>query len=483
MATYTQNDSEEKILKDLGIDDSFRDTLATVDDKGKRIWLFPKKPFGYFYKLRSYVSYILLAFMIGIPFIQVNGHPIFLLNVVERKFIVFGMVFWPQDFHLVAIGFITFLIFIILFTVIFGRVWCGWVCPQTIFMEMIFRKVEYWIEGDATNQKKLAEQPWNEEKILKRTAKHFLFLAISFVLAHIALAWIVGVEQVSKNFTTPPFQNLGGFIPMVVSTLVIYGIYIRFREQMCTTFCPYGRLQGVILGNDTMVVAYDYKRGEPRGKVKDKEAKHLGDCIDCNLCVKVCPTGIDIRHGTQLECVNCTACIDACDDIMTKLDRPKKLIGFHSIESIETGKKFRLSARQKAYSVLMVLVLGVSFALGFLRTDVQSTVLRAPGTLYYKNDDGTISNLYKVQILNKTFEEIPFVITTDFENARIELVGNHKEINTLPPSERTELMFFVFIPRAQINQLSTKVKIFVQSPDGKNLDKDKTTFLGPMTKK
>lgn len=480
MSNEKTTNEESNFLKELGIDDSFRDTLSTVDDQGKRIWIFPKKPSGYFYKLRGYISYILLAFMIVIPFIKVNGHPLFLLNVVQRKFIVFGQVFWPQDFHLVAIGFITFLIFIILFTVIFGRVWCGWVCPQTIFMEMIFRKIEYWIEGDASQQKKLAEGPWNKNKIIKRAQKHFLFLGVAFLLAHIALAWVVGVEQVAKNFTTPPTQNLAGFIPMVVSTLVIYGIYIRFREQMCTTFCPYGRLQGVLLGNDTMVVAYDHKRGEPRGKVKNKEKDNLGDCIDCNLCVKVCPTGIDIRHGTQLECVNCTACIDACDDIMTKLNRPKKLIGFHSEESINTGQKFKLSARQKAYSVLMVMVLALAFTLGFLRSDIQSTVLRSPGTLYYTNDDGTISNLYKVQIVNKTFEEVPFNVVTDFKDAKIEIVGNNKG-TVLLPSEEMEVMFFVHIPREEIKKLSTKVKIFIESPDGKILDKDKTTFLGPMT--
>ncbi len=480
MSTQNADKREEELLKELGIDDSFRDTLSTVDDKGKRIWLFPKKPSGYLYKLRGYVSYILLAFMILVPFIKVNGHPLFLLNVVQRKFIVFGQVFWPQDFHLVAIGFITFLVFIILFTVIFGRVWCGWVCPQTIFMEMIFRKIEYWIEGDASQQKKLAEGPWNRNKIIKRAQKHFLFLGVSFLLAHIALAWVVGIEQVIKNFTTPPSQNLAGFIPMVVSTLVIYGIYIRFREQMCTTFCPYGRLQGVLLGNDTMVVAYDYERGEPRGKVKNKEKDNLGDCIDCNLCVKVCPTGIDIRNGTQLECVNCTACIDACDDIMTKLNRPKRLIGFHSEESIATGKKFKFSARQKAYTALMVMVLALSFTLGFLRSDIQSTVLRSPGTLYYNNDDGTISNLYKVQLVNKTFEEMNLDISTDFKDARIEVVGSQKDI-ILPPSEETEVMFFVYIPKEEVKKLSTKVNIFIKSEDGKVLDKDKTTFLGPLT--
>ncbi len=461
------------------VEESFRDTLSTVDEHGKRVWLFPKKPSGSLYNARGIVSIVLLAFMIFIPFIKINGHPLFLLNVMERKFILFGQIFWPQDFHLIVIGFIAFLLFIILFTVIFGRVWCGWACPQTIFMEMIFRKIEYWVEGTAVQQKKLYEAPWNSEKIKKRMLKHFLFLVVSFLIAHIVLAWIVGVNEVAKNFTTNPLNELRRFLSMVGLTLLIYGVYIRFREQMCTTFCPYGRLQGVILGNDSMVVGYDYKRGEPRGKVKNKETQQLGDCVDCGLCVRVCPTGIDIRNGTQLECVNCTACIDACDEIMEKVGREKNLIGYHSIESIETGKKFKLSARQKAYSILLTLIVMLLTALLFLRTDIESTVLRSPGTLYYKNDDGTISNLYKLQVVNKTFKDVSFKLTTNFENAEIKMVESNR--NIIPASEEISTMFFLHLPKEEINKLSTKIKIIIKDDLGNIIDKEKTTFLGPIT--
>lgn len=479
MAAQPDTSRKDNILTDLGIDEGFRDTLSTVDEKGKRIWLFPKKPSGAFFNARQWFGYTLFAFMVVVPFIHINGHPIFLLNVIERKFILFGKVFWPQDFHLVAIGLITFFIFIIFFTVIFGRVWCGWACPQTIFMELIYRRIEYWIEGDAVQQKKLKEAPWSPGKFRKVALKHALFFLVSFFIAHIVLAWVVGIDQVFRNFTTPPTENLGGFISMTVITLGIYGIYSRFREQMCTTFCPYGRLQGVLLGNDTMVVAYDYKRGEPRGKAKNKEKAQLGDCVDCNLCVRVCPTGIDIRNGTQLECVNCTACIDACDDIMEKLDRPKKLIGYHSNESIETGNKFKLSGRQKAYSVLLLLLLGLMVTLGAFRSDVESTVLRSPGTLYYTNDDGTISNLYKMQMVNKTFEEVPYRIASDFEGARIEIVGE-KEGGVIPASAEKEVMFFIYLPAESVTKLSTKVKVKLLDDEGKVLDRETTTFLGPM---
>lgn len=479
MAGKNAGNGQDNILTGLGIDESFRDTLATVDERGKRIWIFPKKQGGKLFNARQVVGYLLFAFMVAAPFIKVNGHPLFLLNVLERKFIVFGALFQPQDFHLVAIGLITFIIFIIFFTVIFGRVWCGWACPQTIFMELIYRRIEYFIEGDAMQQKKLKEAPWTGNKVFKRVAKHGMFLLVSFFIAHIIHAWIVGVDQVFHNLTTSPANNLGGFIAMTVTTLGIYGIYAKFREQMCTTFCPYGRLQGVLLGNDTMVVAYDYKRGEPRGKAKDKEKAGLGDCVDCNLCVRVCPTGIDIRNGTQLECVNCTACIDACDEIMEKVGRPKKLIGFHSVESIETGKPFRFSGRQKAYSVLLVLLLGAAVALGFLRSQVDSTVLRIPGQLYTENDDGSISNLYKIQMVNKTFESVPVQLRTDFDGARIEVVG-HKDDYILESSEEMELTFLVHIPRESLEKLSTKVRIYLEKPDGTLLDRETTTFLGPL---
>lgn len=476
----TKTPAGGNILTELGMDESFRDTLSTVDEQGKRIWLYPKKPGGKLFNARQVVGYLLFAFMIIVPFIKVNGHPLFLLNVMERKFIVFGTVFWPQDFHLVAMGLITFMIFIIMFTVIFGRVWCGWTCPQTIFMELIYRRIEYFVEGDAVKQKRLQEGPWNAEKVRKRVIKHLLFLFVSFVIAHIVQAWVVGIEQVYANFTTPPRENLGGFITMVVITLLIYGIYARFREQMCTTFCPYGRLQGVLLGNDSMVVGYDYKRGEPRGKAKDKEKANLGDCVDDGLCVRVCPTGIDIRNGTQLECVNCTACIDACDDIMERLNRPKRLIGFHSINGIETGNHFRFSGRQKAYSILLVGLLGLMVALGFMRSEIEGTVLRSPGTLYYDNDDGTISNLYQLQVVNKTFEDVNYRITTDFEGARIQVIGDTGETMLLESSEEEEHMFFIFIPKENIHKLSTKLKVYVEAEDGRILDKSNTTFLGPM---
>jgi cytochrome c oxidase accessory protein FixG len=275
--------------------EDFRDHIATVDDSGGRIWVYPKKPSGPYYKYRTLVSWILLAILFGIPFIKVNGDPLFLFNIVERKFIIFSIVFTPQDMHLFALAMITLMLFIVLFTVVFGRLFCGWVCPQTIFMEMVFRKIEYWIEGDFNQQKKLNKAPWTSKKLFKKTLKHVIFFLIAIIIANTFLSYIIGVEQVGKIITEPIKMHLSGFFGMLVFSGLFYGVFAFFREQVCTVVCPYGRLQGVLLVKNSIVVIYDWIRGEPRGKIRKKKKDSdnaeppLGDCVNCNLCVKVCP--------------------------------------------------------------------------------------------------------------------------------------------------------------------------------------------------
>ena len=340
--------------------ESYRDSIATVDKDGKRIWLYPKKPKGKFTNYRTYLSWILLIVLFGMPFIKVDGEPFMMFNVLTRNFIVFGVHFAPQDLYLFVLAMLTFIVFIVLFTVVFGRLFCGWVCPQTIFMEMVFRKIEYAIEGDANAQRRLNKAPWDSQKIFKKTLKHVIFYLLAILIANTFLSYIIGVDEVGKIISDPIQQHMGGFIAMLVFSAVFYGVFAFMREQVCIAVCPYGRLQSVLLDENSVVVAYDYIRGEPRGKVK-KKAKpkdnplhsiqasvaspvekietQLGDCIDCKMCVKVCPTGIDIRNGTQLECVNCTACIDACDEIMEKVDRPLGLIRYDSEKGIKEGVK------------------------------------------------------------------------------------------------------------------------------------------------
>lgn len=389
-------------------DEQFRDSIATVDEKGKRIWIYPKKPAGPLHNWRVAVTTLLLLLFFGGPFLKIGGKPFLLLNFFERKFVILGQPFWPQDFVLLAIVLITFFVFIILFTVVFGRIWCGWLCPQTLFMEMFFRKIEYWIEGDAPAQRKLDKQPWNASKAFKRIAKHLIFIAISLLIAHTVMAYMIGVEETYKIITSPPTENLSGFFGILGFTGIFYGVYARFREQACIAVCPYGRLQGVLLSKESIVVAYDWLRGEPRGHIKKSAAPSApkGDCIDCKLCVHVCPTGIDIRNGTQLECVNCTACIDACDDVMIKIGKPKGLIRYASYTSIKEGIQKLFTPRVIGYSFVLVVLIGIlGFAIG-TRSDVKSTVLKVPGTTFQKSDDGSITNLYNIEFVNKTFDDI-----------------------------------------------------------------------------
>ncbi len=463
-------------------DQEFRDTISTVDQQGKRVWIYPKKPSGKFHSLRIVVTIILLSILFLAPLIKMNGQPLLLFNFFERKFIIFGVAFWPQDFHLFVIATIALFVFIILFTVIFGRVWCGWACPQTIFMEMVFRKIEYWIEGDATKQKKLDKQPWNREKIIKKGSKHLIFILISVLIAHTLMSYLVGFDQVKQLVSQPPAENLAGFLGLVFFTGLFYWIFSYFREQACIAVCPYGRLQGVLLGKDSIVVAYDWIRGEPRGKLnKGKIQEGNGDCINCHQCVHVCPTGIDIRNGTQLECVNCTACIDACDFIMEKVDRPKGLIRYASYNGIKEGKKSLFTPRVAGYSGLLLLLIILFSYLLTTRSDVEATVMRVPGQLYQEQENGQISNLYNIQFVNKTFDPIELELRLQNQDqGTIRKIGESGIM--VPASGSTDGIFFIDLPRESVQ--STKTGIVIELvKDGEVIDEVKTNFLGPVTVK
>ncbi len=459
-------------------EESYRDHISTVDESGKRVWVYPKKPKGRFTNWRQLVSYLLLAILLTGPFIKIGGEPLLLFDVIERQFVIFGQVFWPQDFHLAVIGMITMLVFIILFTVVYGRIFCGWICPQTIFMEHVFRRVEYWIEGDYMKQKKLEKQEWNGEKVLKKSAKHFIFILISAVIMHTFVAYIVGVEDLWTMIASGPEAEPWTFVAIVVFTGLFYGVFSRLREQVCTTICPYGRLQGVLLDRQSIVVAYDNVRGETRGKLRkneDREEKGLGDCIDCNQCVYVCPTGIDIRNGTQLECINCTACMDACDSIMDKIDKPRGLVRYASEENIAEGKEWRFTGRMKAYTAVLFVLIGVLITLLTLRSDVETTILRTPGMMYQERPDGTITNLYQLKMINKTSESIPIELRLENVAGQLEMVGDNLQLQKQGLGEGA---FFVVLDPNQLEKMSTDIEIGVYS-NGELIETVKTRFLGP----
>jgi cytochrome c oxidase accessory protein FixG len=459
-------------------DEEFRDSIATVDEKGKRIWVYPKKPKGKFYNARTFVAVILLGLLFSGPFIKIGGQPLLLFNIFERKFVIFGVAFWPQDFYLFGLATITFFVSIILFTVVFGRVWCGWACPQTIFMEMVYRRIEYWIEGDANQQRKLNDAPWTSGKIFKKISKQIIFFAIAILIAHVLMAYLVGIEKVKEIVTASPYDHWGGFITMIFFSILFYWVFSYFREQACVAVCPYGRLQGVLLNKDSMAVAYDFNRGEPRGKLKKGEVlEDNGDCIDCKLCVHACPTGIDIRNGTQLECVNCTACMDACDDVMTKIDKPKGLIRISSYNAIVEGSKSIINARVIAYSIVLLALIGVTTTLLLNRSDVDATLLRVPGQLYQKTDDGQIQNLYNVLFVNKTYDPVELTVRLkDFPEAKITKVGD--EIIELPGNSTMESVFFIALPKESLQGAKTPVVLEIIR-DGEVIETAKSNFLGP----
>jgi cytochrome c oxidase accessory protein FixG len=455
---------------------NFRNHIPSITDTGnKRKWMYPQIIKGKLYHYRNLVSYFLLALLFSSPFIKINDEQMILMNIIERKFVFFGIIFWPQDFYLFVLALLTFMVFIVLFTAIFGRVWCGWTCPQTIFMEMVFRKIENWIEGDWIHQQKLNQGPLNIEKVAKKMAKHTIFIIISFLISNIFLAYIIGSEQLIKIISEPLGQHLKGFLSILIFTMVFYIVFSYLRELVCTVICPYGRLQGVLLDNQSIIVAYDYERGEPRGKIIKNSVQNLGDCIDCKVCVHVCPTGIDIRNGTQLECINCTACIDACDMVMEKVNRPKRLIGFMSEDQIKSKSIVKISRKVYAYSIVLFILFSILSFMLVSRSDIETTLLRASGTLYQLRNDGTVSNLYNAELVNKTTKVVSFKMKPSDPDTKIQLIRKENEIKK---GSSVKVTFFVIRSQKRVNKYKSEIVIEIWS-EGKLVDKIKTNFIAP----
>lgn len=454
----------------------FRDSINTITKEGKRNWIYPKKPIGKYYNWRSIAAWFYVIVFLVLPWIKVNGQPLFLIDIFHRKFILFSKVFWPQDFFIFVLGMITFIIFIVLFTVVYGRLFCGWVCPQTVFMEMIFRKVEYWIEGTPEAQRRLTNSPWNAEKIKRRGGKIVVFYLISFVIANYFLAYLIGMDNVVKYVQEGIGKHLSTFIPLIAFSLIFFFVYLWFREQVCIIVCPYGRLQSVMLDSNSIVVAYDYVRGEERQRLRKNIERTGGDCVDCGDCVKVCPTGIDIRNGTQLECVNCTACIDACDAMMERVHFPTGLIRYASEKSIKDKEPLRFTARIKAYTAILIVLIGVLVALLVTRKDVSATIMRAKGQLYVENGN-TVSNIYNIKLANKTVNDIPveLKIIGDLKGT-IRLVGDKSIV--VKKEGIGDAVFFVDIDKANLKKRKNEIEIGVFE-NGKLIYTRTTNFLAP----
>jgi cytochrome c oxidase accessory protein FixG len=462
--------------------DNFRDHLTTTDKRGRRQWIYAKEPHGKWTQRRTWVSWLLIGIMFTGPFIKINGNPLLMMNIVERRFSILGQLFWPQDMIIFAVAMLIFITGIIVFTTAFGRLWCGWTCPQTVMMEMVFRKLEYFIEGDSLAQKKLAAAPWTAGKFAKKAFKLGVFFVLSFIIGNTLLAYIIGIDALIPIITDDPRNHVTGLTFMILFTLLFFAIFARFREQACTFICPYGRFQSTMLDENTMVVAYDKKRGEKRGKLQRDEplvkriAKGNGDCIDCHQCVTVCPTGIDIRNGVQMECVHCTACIDACDTVMDKVSSPRGLIRYASLNSIEKGEPFRITPRMKLYAVVLTGLITLFLTLVFTRSAVEAMFLRAPGSLFMQTADGKIENIYTLKLVNKTMRDLPVELRLEGVAGQLEVMGEKNLV--VPAGKLKETSVLIKLDPATLTDATTKLKVGVYA-DGKRMQTVKTVFVGP----
>jgi cytochrome c oxidase accessory protein FixG len=470
---------------------TFRDSIPTVDQAGRRVWMYPRKPptgkraskdAVNWYTLRTYVSWVLLVILFVGPFVKIGGNPLLMMNIVERKFSIFGIMFYPQDFYLFALAMITGFVMIVFFTALFGRLFCGWVCPQTIFMEMVFRKIEYAIEGDAAQQKALNAMEWTNEKIKKKALKHGIFFVISFLVANLLLGYIIGGDALIDLVTDSPIEHSFGFFCLLMFTFLFYGIFARFREQACTFICPYGRFQSVMLDENSLVVAYDHVRGEKRGRLtkgqswEERLSIGKGDCVDCDLCVKVCPTGIDIRNGTQMECVNCTNCIDACNSVMSKVGRDPGLIRYASMDMIEgKSKGLKWTPRLKIYGTFMSVLLVILTGLLLARNPVHMDLLRVRGTWYQVMPDGHVTNMFEATFHNKTGKERSGELRLMDHQGQL-LYGEPRL--TLPPQQETKTIVVVTLPPEAVEGANTPVKIGLYDGERK-LDVVTATFQAP----
>lgn len=442
---------------------SFRDRPLALDKSGNKKWIYAKQPKGKWYTRRTFFAWCCILFLMFAPIIKIGENPLMLFDVVHRKIYIFGQLIWAQDTYLLALIMLITVISIVLFTVVYGRLWCGWACPQTIFMEMIFRRIEYAFDG---KRNKNSKQKFKFTSI----AKHFAFFLTSIVLTHIFINWFIGLDKLIEIVTSPIKENVLGFAFMLGISIFYYSVYAYFREQVCTMFCPYGRMQGVLLDSKSISVIYNYKRGEPRG------AHDYGDCINCKQCIAVCPTGIDIKNGSQLECINCTACIDECNSVMKRIGKPENLIRYDSVHGIETGNRTILNTRAIAYSVVLVILLIVLVFTLSKRTAIDSTVLRVPGTIYQVVEPGILSNIYNIKIINKTSQKKELSLKLlSHPDGTIEFASpNH----TLAQDSKIESIVIIKLNEKQLMDKNTPIEIGIFEGE-QMLESYKTNFIGP----
>ncbi len=423
-----------------------RDTVYTINPDGSRNFLHPADVKGRWQRRKNVIFAVLIAVYAVLPWIRINGFPAVLIDIPGRQAFLFGNSFTNQDFYLMfflvtGMGFALFVV-----TSLWGRIWCGYACPQTVFMEGVFRRIERWIEGPRTTRIRRNLGPWTSGKIWRKVLKHAVFLALSLVIAHIFLSYFIPVDKLRRVLVSNPSEHWSAFFWTMFWTGLLYFNYSWFREQTCLVICPYGRLQSALIDSDTLIVGYDRDRGEPRSKVNDDG----GDCVDCHRCVVVCPTGIDIRNGLQMECIGCANCIDACDEIMDKLQRPRGLVRYDSKRSLEGGTRRGLfRPRVFTYAVLGLVGLTVFLGAAAMRKPFEVKVLRARG-MPYLIEEGRIRNLYTLHVQNKTVADRVYHIEVSpaAEGAEpgLEFIVPQTRL-AIPAMSDAQVPVFAYLPR------------------------------------
>ncbi|MFS4457716.1 cytochrome c oxidase accessory protein CcoG [Bdellovibrio sp. HCB2-146] len=453
--------------------------LTSVDQHGDRLNIIPAEVRGFYRRHRDWSQGVLLLIFLLLPWTTINGHQTILIDIPNREFALFGILFRAHDTPLLFFVLAILTLGLAFVTSVWGRVWCGWACPQTVFIDAVYRRIERWVEGTYIKRRALQQGPMTPEKFRKVSLKWFLFFVVSSLIAHSFMAYFVGAQELMKMTQNAPSENLTYFTLVTFFTAIILFDFAWFREQFCVIMCPYGRIQSVLLDRKSIAVVYDQERGEPRKGSADYGTRK-GDCVSCNRCVQVCPTGIDIRNGLQMECITCTACIDACDEIMEKVNKPKGLIRYDTLD----GKPFRFKRfRTLAYlAIIIVLGAGLTYALS-TREPVHFTVLRGQGLPYSLIEDQgqkLVLNQFRLHIQNQSDDEAEYQMTLaeDLSQQGVQLLVAEPKIK-LAKGESREWYFFVRVPESHF-QKSNQIRTQIQVQDSKNFKTSRELILlGP----
>ncbi|MBO6939026.1 MAG: cytochrome c oxidase accessory protein CcoG [Deltaproteobacteria bacterium] len=448
--------------------------VGSLNSDGSRNFVHPADVRGRFQRVRWVVFAALMVVYVALPFIRIGGEPAVFLDIVRRRFYLFGATFNAQDFWMVFLLLFGILLALVIVTTLWGRIWCGYACPQTVFLEGIYRQVERRIEGPRNVRLRRNAGPWRWDKVWRKVLKHGLFLFASFLIAHVFLSYFVSLPSLWTMMGGSPADHPVAFAWSMGMTLVLYLNFAWFREQLCLIVCPYGRLQSALTDEDTMVIGYDVGRGEPRGKIKKQQTGERGDCIDCHRCVVVCPTGIDIRNGLQMECIGCAACVDACDEIMEKVDRPKGLIRYDSQRGLRGDEKRSTRGRLVLYGIaVLAWAVGMIFAFQ-THEPFEANLLRPPGGTPFVVSDGVVQNTLQVHLVNKADESQTYVLEAQGDD--VALVLPQPEV-TLEPGADRHVVVLARVPEAEM-RAGLKARVEVRLEGGS--EEERVTLEAPV---